>query len=175
VVAFTVVARNAGWQEAHVSVVDTLPAGLTPIAETLGSGVSCSPDTHTLTWQARLLWPGQWVRHTFQARAAADLPATTLENRATFHAFWPNTDLLPPDQRQRFLDHEQTVTVTASVAVNPGLPDGTDLTPPWVRLGRRHQDAIVGSQVRLDIAAAPDAQMVNPEATFSPRRCSVIG
>jgi uncharacterized repeat protein (TIGR01451 family) len=158
VVTLTVVARNAGWQEAHVTVVDTLPAGLTPITPTLGAGVKYDPTTRTVTWPAQLLWPGQSVQHTFQAQAAADLPAVTLENRATLHAFWPNTDLLPPVERQRFLDHEQTVTVTAGVTVNPSLPAGSDLTPPWVRLGRGYQAGIVGSQVRLDIAAAPDAR-----------------
>ena len=125
-VTFTVVARNAGWQEAHVSVVDTLPAGLTPVIPTLATDVTYDPVARTLTWPARLLWPGQWVRHTFQAQAAAGLPATMLENLATFHASWPNTDLLPPAQQQPFLDHEQTVTVAASVAVKPNLPAGAD-------------------------------------------------
>ena len=82
----------------------------------------------------------------------------TLENRATFHAFWPNTGLLPPAQQQPFLDREQTVTVTASVTVDPALPPNADLTPPWVHLARGRGDAIVGSQVRLDISAAPDAR-----------------
>ena len=158
VVTFTVVARNAGWQEAHVSVVDTLPAGLTPVMMSLADDVTYDQAARTLTWPAQLLWPGQWVQRTFQAQAATDLPAATLENRATLHAFWPNTDLLPPAERQRFLDHEQTVTVTAGVTVNPSLPAGSDLTPPWVRLGRGYQAGIVGSQVRLDIAAAPDAR-----------------
>jgi uncharacterized repeat protein (TIGR01451 family) len=158
VVTFTVVVRNAGWQEAHVSVVDTLPAGLTPVMKSLADDVTYDQTTRTLTWPAQLLWPGQWAQRTFQAQAETDLPATTLENRATLHAFWPNTDLLPTVERQRFLDHEQTVTVTAGVTVNPNLPAGNDLMPPWVRLGRGHEAGIVGSQIRLDIAAAPDAR-----------------
>lgn len=158
VVTFTVTARNAGWQEAHVSVVDTLPAGLTPVLATLASDVSYDPAAGTLTWPARLLWPGQWVQHTFQAQAAAGLPAATLENRATFHAFWPNTDLLPPTQQQPFLDREQTVAVTARVAVNPGLPAGADVTPPWVTLLRTSRQAVLSSQVELSLLAAPDAR-----------------
>jgi uncharacterized repeat protein (TIGR01451 family) len=168
-VAFTVVARNAGWQEAHVSAVDTLPAGLTPVAETLGTDVTYDPAAGTLTWPARLLWPGQWVEHTFQARAAADLPATTLENRATLHAFWPNTDLLPADQRQKFLDKEQAVTVKASVAVDPGLPAGADVTPPWVILVPWKQAATDGPKVTLGIPAAEDAaRMYLREWTLDP-------
>lgn len=158
VLTFTVVARNAGWQEAHVSVVDTLPAGLTPVAATLAPDVSYDPVAGTLTWPARLLWPGQWVRHAFQAQAAAGLPATTLQNRATFHAFWPNTELLPPAQQQPFLDHEQTVVVTARVMVNPGLPAGTDVTAPWVTLLRPTRQAVLTPQVVLNLLAAPDAR-----------------
>lgn len=158
VLTLTVVARNAGWQEAHVSAVDTLPAGLTPVAASLAPDVTYDPVAGTLTWPARLLWPGQWVRHTFQAQAAADLPATTLANRATFHAFWPNTDLLPPAQKQPFLDHEQTVTVTAHVAVNPGLPAGADVTAPWVTLLRPAKQAVMAPEVTLSLLAAPDAR-----------------
>lgn len=158
VITFTVVARNAGWQEAHVSVVDTLPAGLAPVIATLASDVSYDPAARTLTWPARLLWPGQWVQHTFQAQAAAGLPATMLENRATFHALWPNTDLLPPAQQQPFLDHEQTVVASARVAVNPGLPAGADVTPPWITLLRPSRQPVMTPQVALRLLAAPDAR-----------------
>ncbi len=158
VLTFTAVARNAGWQEAHVSVVDTLPAGLTPLVATLAPDVSYDPVAGTLTWPARLLWPGQWVRHTFQAQAATGLPATTLENRATFHASWPNTGILPPTQQQPFLDREQTVVVSARVAVNPGLPAGTDVMPPWVTLLRPTRQAVLSPDVALSLLAAPDAR-----------------
>ena len=158
VITFTVVARNAGWQEAHVSVVDTLPAGLTPVLATLASDVSYDPVARTLTWPARLLWPGHWVQHTFQAQAATGLPATTLENQATFHAFWPNTNLLPPAQQQPFLDREQIVVATSHVTVNPSLPAGVDVTSPWVTLLRPARQAVTGAQVVLNLLAAPDAR-----------------
>ncbi len=157
VLTFTVVARNAGWQEAHVAVVDTLPAGLTPIVATLAPDVSYDPVAGTLTWPARLLWPGQWVQHTFQAQVAAGLPATTLANRATFRAFWPNTELLPPAQQQPFLDREETVIVTANVTVAPGLPADADVTSPWVTLLRPTRQAVLSPHVALNLLAAPDA------------------
>ncbi len=49
----------------------------------------------------------------------AGVAASSLTSRATFRAFWPNTDLLPPAQRQAFLDREQTVTAEAAIAVVP--------------------------------------------------------
>jgi len=60
-----VIARNAGWQEALVSVVDTLPDGLTPVLETLPSDATYDPAAGTLTWSAQLLWPGQAAEHHF--------------------------------------------------------------------------------------------------------------
>jgi uncharacterized repeat protein (TIGR01451 family) len=157
VVTFTVVARNAGWQEAHVAVVDTLPAGLTPVMTTLAEGTSYDPTAGTLTWPSRLLWPGEWMQHTFQAEAAANLPASVLENQATFHAGWPNTELLPLAERQRFLDKKRTVTVKARVAVNPALPVSADRTAPWAILARTPQGPATSPQVELGIPAAADA------------------
>ena len=57
-VNFVLVARNAGWQDALVAITNTLPAGLTPVVDTLDPGVSYDPATRTLTWPATLLWPG---------------------------------------------------------------------------------------------------------------------
>jgi hypothetical protein len=104
------------------------------------------------------LWPGGAVRHTFAAVAGAALPATTLDNRATFHAFWPNTDLLTPEQRQPFLDREQSVVVTATVSIDPSLPAGADLTPPWVSLSLRSGQVVTQSAALLGLTAAADVQ-----------------
>jgi uncharacterized repeat protein (TIGR01451 family) len=158
VVTFTLVARNAGYQEAHVSVVDTLPEGLTPILDTLAADVNYDPATRTLTWPSPLLWPGWSEPRSFQARVDAGLGATTLETHATFHAFWPNTDLLPDAERQQFEDRERTAVATATVAVNPGLPAGADITPPWVMLVQPYKQGVEGSEVLLAIPAAPDAR-----------------
>ncbi len=157
-VNFVLVARNAGWQDALVAISDTLPAGLTPVVDTLDPGVGYDPASRTLTWPATLLWPGQVERHSFDAQVDAGVPATTLNNRATFHAFWPNTDLLDPAQRLEFTDREQTVTAEVTVAVDPGLPAGADYTPPWVKVALGEKQAVDDPQVHLGIAAAPDAQ-----------------
>jgi uncharacterized repeat protein (TIGR01451 family) len=161
-VTFTLVARNGGYQEALVAVTDTLPAGLTLITDTLSADVGYDPATGIVTWPARLLWPGEFVRYNFQARAAADLPATSLVNQATAHAFWPNTESLPAEQRQVFLDHERTVVVSATVAVNPDLAASTDVTPPWASLTilttSQYKQIAEGPEVVLSIVAAPDAR-----------------
>lgn len=157
-IRFDLVARNAGFQEAHVAVTDTLPEGLSPIVEALPEDVDYDPATRTLTWPPRLLWPGQWERHSFLARVDAGLGATVLENQATFHAFWPNTDLLPEAERQPFLDREQTVVARATVAVNPDLSAGADITPPWALLAPLPTQIADGAEVSLHALAAPDAR-----------------
>ncbi len=157
-VNLVLVARNAGWQEAMVSTTDTLPVGLTPVAGSLASDVQYDASTRTITWPATLLWPGEWNRHNFEAQVDVGTPATTLENQATFHAFWPNTDLLPPGQRQDFLDREQTVSAVAAIVVAPGQSAGADFTPPWVDVTLGTRQVVGGSQVRLGIDAAPDAR-----------------
>ena len=157
-VTFTLVARNAGFQEAHVAIADTLPEGMIPVIENLPSDVVYDPATRTLTWPSQLLWPGQWAQHSFQAQVDASLGAATLENQATFHSFWPNTDLLPPEDRQQFTDREQTVVATTRLEVNPNLPVSADVTAPWAILEPPTLRTVKGSQASLGILAAPDAR-----------------
>ncbi len=74
-VIFTLVARNAGFQEAHVAISDVLPEGLAPVDELLPPDVTYDPATRTLTWPDRLLWPGQWLQRSFTAMVDLSLGA----------------------------------------------------------------------------------------------------
>lgn len=143
-----------------MAVTDTLPAGLSMITETLSADVGYDPASRVATWPARLLWAGEHVRYSFQARAAVDLGLTALVNQATVHGFWPNTASLPVEQRQVFADHERTAVVSTSVTVNPNLAADADATGPWVSLAVLSPDPQVaeGAQAPLRIEAAPDAR-----------------
>ena len=170
-IVFSLVARNAGFQEAYVSVTGALPLGLEPVLDRLPPAVVYDAATRTLTWPSRLLWPGWSEPHLFVAKVDAGLGATSLEVKGTFNASWPNTDLLPADERKLFEDREQTVVATKSVAVNPGLPAGADLIPPWssILLPPGPHSRIAGAEVSLSIHAAPDAeQMYLREWTLDP-------
>ena len=109
-------------------------------------------------WPAIHLWPGEADRHSFDAQVDVGAAKAILKSRVAFHAFWPNTDLLPPAQRQAFLDREQTVTAEASVAVAPSQPAGADFTPPWVDVTLGAKQVVGEPQVSLGIAAASDAR-----------------
>jgi uncharacterized repeat protein (TIGR01451 family) len=159
-VTFVIAVRNSGEQEAHVALTNTLPIGLTPITETLGYGVAYDPLAGTITWPARLLWPGEWTRVRFDARVDA-AGAAILENQIVAHAFWPNTDALTGAARQHFLDREDTVVLTATVIVDPGLPAGADVTPPQVALSISSGPVVREREVALDIWADADARWMS--------------
>lgn len=157
-VAFALVARNDGDQEAYVTVSNKLPEGLSPVLDVLPADVEYDAATQTLTWPDHLLWPGEHVQHIFLAEAEAALPVMTLENEATFHAFWPNTDLLPPAERQPFLDREQTVIKTTVITVDPALPADSDHTRPWAILTLGTNATTTGPQVDLTVVAVDDGR-----------------
>ncbi len=160
-VRFTLTVRNGGFQEALAGLSDVLPAGLTPVADKLPPDVAYDPVANTLTWPSRLLWPGDFISYSFEARAAAGLPAGTLESTATAHAYWPNTDLLAAADRQRFTSREQKVAFRASVRIDPALAAGADVTPPWASLKAARSPEEAGqAEVTLRIAAASDASRI---------------
>ena len=57
-------------------------------------------------------------------------------------------------------DREQTTVAAATVVVNPELPAGADVTPPWVTLARPYEQIAEGKEVSLAIQAALDASRV---------------
>ncbi|MCB0161902.1 MAG: hypothetical protein KDD83_27375, partial [Caldilineaceae bacterium] len=144
---FTLVARNGGYQEAHVAMTVTLPVGLAPVQTTLPTDMRYDPVGHTLTWEAsEILWAGEWAQRGFEVQADAGLPASALEISAVFHAFWPTAGLTP-EQRLPFLEHEQTVVAATALTVDPGLPADSDVTPPWVHVTRPSGQLVHGPQV----------------------------
>jgi len=168
VITFSLVARNGGRQETHVTAVAMLPAGLALITDTLAADVVYDPAANTVAWPARLLWPDEWVQHTFSARAGAFGAQTTLAVQAALYGSWPNSDLLPPDQRQLFVAQERTMTASTPITVDPGLPIAADATPPWAGLNAGPELVTSGS-VPLGIVAAPDAAWMHlREWTLSP-------
>ena len=111
-----------------------LPVGLEPIFEAPGPGVSYDAATRTVTWLPEPVWPGQWEQRFLARRWMPASGATALEAKATFHAFWPNTDLLPEAEHKQFLDREQTVVATTRIVVES---DASGRRRPRPALGHR--------------------------------------
>lgn len=155
VVNFTLVARNGGRQEAQIDATVTLPAGLSLITDTLAEDVVYDTGTGVITWPNKLLWPGDWKQYTFEARTANESAGGSLEAKANLRASWPNSDLLPPEQRDQFAAQERLVQLTATVVADPNLPAGADVTPPWATLSAGPELVRAGT-VPLGIVAAPD-------------------
>jgi hypothetical protein len=150
--------RNTGYQEAYVEVSDLLPVGLTLLESLLPNDVEYDPETRTLTWPVRLLWPGDWRPFHFRAQVDEGVGDVDLVNQATAHAFWPNTDELPPDDRQRFEELERTVELAATVTVEPDLPPGVDVTSPLAELHILSGEVVTDPQVELLIRTVADTR-----------------
>jgi uncharacterized repeat protein (TIGR01451 family) len=156
-VVFTIAVRNGGNQQAWMEIVDSLPPGMTPVDGGLAPDAVNDEASRTVTWPARLLWPGQWRRIQLPAMVDEELGSGTLENRATARAFWPNTDGLADADRQRFEELERTVDLSTTITVDPGLADGADVAAPWAHLSIRSGQAAYGQKIQLGIVAPSDA------------------
>jgi hypothetical protein len=159
-VTVTLAVPNSGLQEAHVAVSVTLPAGLTPAEGALAdvdNSITYDPATGVITWPEVLLWPGQTTQFSFRAIVGEGQAAGTLTANLNAHAFWPNSNLLPPDNAVEFTSRESTVAATADLTVDPNLPPDRDVTAPRVRLAIVDGEAPTGSQVELTLQADADA------------------
>ena len=89
---------------------------------------------------------------------ADGLPASTLTAELDLHASWPNVDLLPPEDQQRFRDFETSATVSAVLKVDPELPADRDVTAPHGQLTIRDSSGAAQARVHLALQADADAQ-----------------
>lgn len=83
-----------------------------------------------------------------------------LENGAAFPAFWSKTGLLPPADRQKCTDEEQSVVTRATVTVVPSLAEDADLLAPWATLRQPLYETVHGPQVALHIMGSADAMRI---------------
>jgi hypothetical protein len=105
-------------------------------------------------------------------RVEAGAQMAKLEVQADLAAFWPNTDVLPPEQRQRFLDREQRVTLEATMQVDGALPPNADVARPLAALTPLAQgkQVIEIAELPLQILASGDARrMYLREWTLDPQ------
>jgi hypothetical protein len=157
-VALTLVVPSSGPQETWVPISAALPAGLNILPGTISGGGAYDDATRTITWPPRYLWPGQQRRMTFDARVDAGLGATSLDVTLTALGTWPIVDTCPADALPGFRDLETTVERTATISVDPTLPDGADTRPPEPAFLRIEAGAATnGRQVGLRVNAGSDA------------------
>ena len=157
-VDFVVDLRNSGWQEAWVPVEVSVPQGLQVLPDTILGGGQYDPDTGTITWPPRYLWPGADQHLAFSAQVDAAQPAATLDVPLNGLGMWPITEGCPPEVLPVFLSFQDTVELAATVTVDPELPAGADMVPPTVlSLGIEEGVATDTRDVQLHIEAGGDA------------------
>ena len=172
-VTVTLDLRNGGFGETYVAITATLPAGLAPAKgalNTLDNSITYDPATGVINWPVELLWPGEHRRIQFQALVADGLTASTLTALLRAHGSWPNIEMTTPEEQQQFRAHEDSVTASAALKVNPGLPAGRDVTAPQVRLTiPAGEQRSASPRVQLALNADADArQMYVREWTLDP-------
>lgn len=172
VVTVTLTLRNGGLQEAIVASETKLPASMSPIEASLaslGGGITHEPGTDFMLWPQRLVWPGTSIVMSFQARVGEDVGDTSLALEATARAFWPNSNLLPAEQRAHFEQFERSTAIQASLNVDPGLPPDRDVLAPHTRLVVLDGEVANRGQAQLAVEADEDvSSMYLREWTLDP-------
>lgn len=159
VVAFTVGARNSGYQEAQLLITNTVPAGLTVVPGSISDQGFYNPSTRVIAWTLDALWPGQMRYLTFNATADATTIPITVENQSALMAYWPWEPLpgVPPEPERHYY------STTTSVVILPGQAPAVASTPastaPRVLNASVVEGALVSSpQVTLLVNATQSAR-----------------
>ena len=128
VLAFTVGARNTGYQEARILVTDTLPVGLTIVEDSISNNGAYNDLTHEIVWTLDVVWPGETQYLFFNATADATVASVMLENRLDMMTYWPwsSDPGVPPEPAHQFFSTTNTLTVLPAGAASPVAPQVFD-------------------------------------------------
>lgn len=161
-VEFTIAARNSGFQESLVNVVDSLPAGLILDPTSITEGGQYDALNRQITWRLRALWPGETRYLRFSVILADGLTPAQLQNDVAFEGYWEwqAGEGIPPEPA-----HENFSTaVTLEV-----LAGGQSTAPRVTRLNIEQGTIISNSSVNLLFDTTLNAkQLYVKEWTWNP-------
>ncbi len=159
VIAFTVGARNSGYQEAQLLITNTVPSGLTVVPGSISDQGSYNPSTRVVAWTLDALWPGQMRYLTFNATADATTVPITIENQSNLMAYWPWEPLpgVPPEPERHYYSTTTSIVILPGQA--PAVASAPESTTPRVLNASVVEGAIVSSpQVTLLVNATHSAR-----------------
>jgi uncharacterized repeat protein (TIGR01451 family) len=154
-VAFTIGARNSGYQEARVLVTDTLPAGLTIVEGSITDGGQYNTGTRQITWLLDVLWPGQTRYVFFNATVDSGATQGELENQAQFMSYWPWLIYpgIPDEPAHQYFSTSTTLHVLGTGPAS--------MTPPRIYESAVKEGELVNNQdVTLVVNANPQARFL---------------
>jgi uncharacterized repeat protein (TIGR01451 family) len=164
VMAFTVGARNSGYQEAQLLVTNTVPAGLTIVPDSISDEGQYDTDTRVITWTLHALWPGQTRYLFFEASADETTSPITLENRLDLMAYWPWDESLygvPPEPARHYYSTTTTLTVLPGADQAVAAASASNSSAPHVLDAAVAEGDIVSDpQVTLVVNASPDTRFL---------------
>ena len=162
VVAFTVAARNVGYQEAQMRITDTVPAGLTVVTETIDNGGQYDANTREIVWTLHALWPGQTRYLFFQTTAESVTEPVTLTNQVDMMGYWPWEALpgVPPEPARHYYSTTATLTVLPSVAVRADAAATMSSASRILDAAVVEGEIVANPQVTLLVNATPEVRFL---------------
>ncbi len=164
VVAFTVAARDSGYQEAQYLITDTVPAGLTVLPGSITDGGQYDAATRQIVWTLHAAWPGQTRYLFFKATVDSATTTAALENQLDLMAYWPwdrtCDSRVPPEPARHYYSSTTTLTVLPGAAMRASAAAATSSpTAPQIINAAVVEGDIVGDpDVTLLVNASPEAR-----------------
>jgi uncharacterized repeat protein (TIGR01451 family) len=164
VMAFTVGARNSGYQEAQLIVTNTVPAGLTVAPDSISDEGQYDADTGVITWTLHALWPGQTRYLFFEASADETTTPITPENRLDLMAYWlwdQSVPGVPPEPARHYYSTTTTLTVVPGADLAVAAASASDSSAPRVLDAAVVEGDIVSDpEVTLVVNASPNTRFL---------------
>jgi uncharacterized repeat protein (TIGR01451 family) len=166
VVAFTVAARDSGYQEAQYRITDTVPVGLTVLPDSITDGGQYDATTRQIVWTLHAAWPGQTRYLFWKATADSATAAAALENKLDLMSYWPWDSScdprVPPEPARHYYSTTTTLTVLPGASIRASAATATsNPTAPQIINAAVVEGEVVGDpDVTLLVNASPEARLL---------------
>ena len=162
VLAFTVAARDSGYQEAQYLITDTVPAGLTVVPGSISEGGLYDAATRQIVWTLHAAWPGQTHYLFFNATVDGTAAPGTLENQLDLMAYWPwdrtCDPRVPPEPARYYYSTTTTLTVLAGASRRASAATANPGAPQIVGAAVVEGEIVGDPDVTLVVNASPEAR-----------------
>lgn len=165
-VAFTVAARNSGYQESQLLITNTVPAGLTVVTDSISYDGQYNAGMGVITWTLHALWPGQTQYLFFKAIADNTSTPITLENQVDLMAYWPwenryHLDDFPAEPARHYYSTTTALTVLPGASTRAVAEGSVYQAVPRILDAAVVEGEIVSDpQVTLVVNAGPEARFL---------------
>jgi uncharacterized repeat protein (TIGR01451 family) len=160
VVAFTVAARNSGYQEAQYRITDIVPVGLTVLPDSITDGGHYDATTRQIVWTLHAAWPAQTRYLFFKATADSATAAAALENKLDLMSYWPWDRSCDPRVPPEPARHTYSTSTTLTVLPGASMQASAASLPQIMSAAVVEGEIVKDPQVTLLVNASPEARFL---------------